>query len=70
MRSRTFWLGLLACVLSVGAGTAAPAAELTWWSHWATQDNKKVVLEEVRKRFEAAHPGTKVTLTYWELANM
>jgi multiple sugar transport system substrate-binding protein len=70
MRSRTIWLGLLACALSAGSGTAAPAAELTWWSHWATQDNKKVVLEEVRKRFEAAHPGTKVTLTYWELANM
>ena len=59
---------LLAFLVSlVGSGQAA---QLTWWSHWATQDTKKEVLNEVKRRFEAAHPGTTVALTYYEKANM
>jgi multiple sugar transport system substrate-binding protein len=49
---------------------SSPAAQLTWWSHWATQDTKKEVLNEVKRRFETAHPGTTVALTYYEKANM
>jgi multiple sugar transport system substrate-binding protein len=48
----------------------AQAAEVTWWSHWATQDTKKEVLLEVKRRFEAAHPGTTVKLTFYEKQNM
>jgi multiple sugar transport system substrate-binding protein len=70
MRSLRIWLVLVLCALSVGTGGVARAAELTWWSHWAPQENKKTVLFEVKRRFEAAHPGTTVTLTFWELANM
>src|SRR3974377_1684800 len=60
---------LAVAALMVLTGTAQ-AAELIWWSHWATQDTKKVVLEEVRRRFEAKHPGDRVTITYYEKQNM
>jgi multiple sugar transport system substrate-binding protein len=61
------WLLLAFLGLRVDSGHAA---QLTWWSHWATQDTKKEVLGEVKRRFEAAHPGTTVALTYYEKANM
>jgi ABC-type glycerol-3-phosphate transport system substrate-binding protein len=57
----TLWLAL---------GGAAGAVELKWWSHWATQESKKEVLNEAKRRFEAKHPGNTVTLTYYEKANM
>jgi multiple sugar transport system substrate-binding protein len=57
-------------VASVLLSTRTYAADLTWWSHWGTQDSKKVVLQEVKQRFEAKHPGTKVNLTYYEFINM
>ena len=68
---RTMWTPgfFLGIVLIVLAGVAQ-AAELTWWSHWATQDTKKVVLEEAKRRFESKHPGDKVTITYYEKQNM
>ena len=61
---------LAICLLIPGLTAPARAAQLTWWSHWATQDTKKEVLGEVKRRFEAAHPGTTVALTYYEKANM
>ena len=61
---------LTLCVLGLLWAGTARAAQLTWWSHWATQDTKKEVLAEVKRRFEAAHPGSAVTLTYYEKANM
>jgi multiple sugar transport system substrate-binding protein len=69
MKKMTVVAGLaLAFLVSLlGSGQAA---QLTWWSHWATQDTKKEVLNEVKRRFEAAHPGTTVALTYYEKANM
>jgi multiple sugar transport system substrate-binding protein len=70
MRWKIGWAGLALCMGWLALGTAAQAADLTWWSQWSTQENKKTVLFEVKKRFEAAHPGTKVTLTFYEKANM
>ncbi|HSC71553.1 MAG TPA: ABC transporter substrate-binding protein, partial [Candidatus Methylomirabilis sp.] len=61
---------LLLCAVSLLAGGVASAAELTWWSHWATQDTKKVVLNEAKRRFEAKHPGNTVTISYYEKKNM
>jgi multiple sugar transport system substrate-binding protein len=62
-------------LLAVGIGWIAlggvvHAKELNWWSHWAIEDNKKAVLFEVKKRFEAKHPGDTVTITFYEKANM
>jgi multiple sugar transport system substrate-binding protein len=57
-------------VLWLVTGPIAQAADLQWWSHWATQDSKKAVLFEVKSRFEAQHPKDKVTLAFYEKANM
>ncbi|HEX7551294.1 MAG TPA: extracellular solute-binding protein [Candidatus Methylomirabilis sp.] len=65
------WMLMLwMCSLSLMTVGTAQAAEVTWWSHWATQDTKKEVLLEVKRRFEAAHPGNTVKLTYYEKQNM
>jgi multiple sugar transport system substrate-binding protein len=48
----------------------AQAAQLSWWSHWATEENNKIVLLEVAKKFEAQHPGNTVKITFYEKANM
>jgi multiple sugar transport system substrate-binding protein len=69
-RKKMGWVVLLLCALSVGAGGVARGAELIWWSQYSTQDNKKALLSEVKKRFEAAHPGTTVKLTFYEKANL
>ncbi|MBP1776207.1 MAG: transporter substrate-binding protein [candidate division NC10 bacterium] len=60
----------LAGVLTLVSWGVAQPADLSWWSHWATQDTKKVVLNEAKRRFEAKHPGDKVTITYYEKKNM
>jgi len=67
---RTVRLILAVCIAWLALGTVARAAELSWWSQWSTQDNKKAVLFEVKKRFEAAHPGNTVKLTFYEKANL
>ena len=48
------------------AASAVHATELQWWSHWAIEDNKKVVLFEAKRRFEAKNPGHSVTITFYE----
>jgi multiple sugar transport system substrate-binding protein len=67
---RTLTIGLLLGALILGLGAAADAAQLTWWSHWAVEDSKKAVLFEVKKRFEAKHPGHTVEITFYEKKNM
>ena len=52
------------------AASAAHATELQWWSHWAIEDNKKLVLFEAKRRFEAKNPGHTVTITFYEKKNM
>src|SRR2546426_12526835 len=65
--ARSLVLGV--CLALVGAA-AAHAVELQWWSHWAIEDNKKVVLFEAKRRFEAKNPGHTVTITFYEKKNM
>ena len=60
----------LAVALTLAGAVAASAVELQWWSHWAIEDNKKIVLFEVKKRFEAKNPGNTVTITFYEKKNM
>src|SRR5262249_59527447 len=64
---RVVGLALCACLMGV---SAVHAAELQWWSHWAIEDNKKVVLFEAKRRFEAKNPGNTVTITFYEKKNM
>ena len=63
------WTVVAALAVLAWAG-AAQAAELQWWCHWAIEDNKKVVLFEAKKRFEAKNPGNTVTITFYEKKNM
>ena len=59
MRRTVSWSLFVACALTLALQSAAYGVELKWWSHWAIEDNKKVVFFEVKKRFEAKHPGTR-----------
>jgi multiple sugar transport system substrate-binding protein len=70
MRKLTGRLLLGVFALVVGLNTAAYGVDLKWWSHWAIEENKKFVLFEVKKRFEAKHPGITVTITFYEKQNM
>jgi len=70
MRRMTVGLVLVLCALSVVLNSAAYGVDLKWWSHWAIEENKKAVLFEVKKRFEAKHPGNTVTITFYEKQNM
>jgi len=70
MRKLTGRLLLGVFALVVGLNTAAYGVDLKWWSHWAIEENKKFVLFEVKKRFEAKHPGNTVTITFYEKQNM
>jgi len=70
MSRKTGAIGMVVCFALLLMAAAAQAVDLSWWSHWATQDSKKIVLEEAKRRFEAKHPGNKVTITYYEKKNM
>jgi len=67
MAGGLFW-GVCALVLVLNS--PAYGVDLKWWSHWAIEENKKFVLFEVKKRFEAKHPGNTVTITFYEKQNM
>ncbi len=64
MAKTRIWLLTAVCALMVGPAGVAEAAQLTWWSHWAVEDSKKAVLFEVKRRFEAKHPGNTVEITF------
>ena len=69
MRESLRCLLLTVCVWLAGA-SMVQATELQWWSHWAIEDNKKIVLFEAKRRFEAKNPGHTVTITFYEKKNM
>lgn len=70
MGRMTRHLMLVVSTMAVMLAGTAQAAQLTWWSHWAEQASKKDVLFEVKRRFEAKHPGNTVTITFYEKKNM
>ena len=61
---------LAVCAVSVALAGTAQVAQVAWWSHWAIEDSKKAVLFEVKRRFEAKHPGHTVEITFYEKKNM
>ena len=70
MRRMRGGLFLGVCALVLMFNSTAYGVDLKWWSHWAIEENKKFVLFEVKKRFEARHPGNTVTITFYEKQNM
>jgi len=69
MRESLRYLLITVAVWLAGV-SAVQATELQWWSHWAIEDNKKIVLFEAKRRFEAKNPGHTVTITFYEKKNM
>src|SRR5438093_2994103 len=68
---RTITVTVMAALMGLAAlAGRAEAAQLQWWSHWAVEDSKKAVLFEVKRRFEAKHPGHTVEITFYEKKNM
>ena len=61
MRGLCVIAGLLAASLS-----AARADDLTVWSFWGDLGAKRSFIEETVKRFEAAHPGTHVKISWYD----
>lgn len=39
---------------------------ITWWSHWANEPAKRVVIEKIAADYEAAHPNVDITITWWD----
>lgn len=70
MRSKSTWLKLALILFSaVFVFNAAPLkAEtvITLWSHWADHDSKRNFVEDAARAFEAANPGVKVKITWYE----
>jgi len=70
MKSKSTWLKLALILFSaVFVFNAAPLkAEtvITLWSHWADHDSKRNFVEDAARAFEAANPGVKVKITWYE----
>jgi len=43
---------------------------ISWWSHWAEEDNKKAVIEQVIADYEAEHPDVDIVVTWWQKGEM
>jgi multiple sugar transport system substrate-binding protein len=39
---------------------------IVWWSHWANEPAKRLVIEQVVKDYEAEHPEVDIVLTWWD----
>jgi multiple sugar transport system substrate-binding protein len=56
----------LASLGSVAPAASAPTVTLTWWSHFASAPNNQKVLLNAAHRYEQAHPGVTVKITFYE----
>ena len=43
---------------------------ISWWSHWAEEDNKKATILQVIEEYEAEHPDVDIVVTWWQKAEM
>ena len=43
---------------------------LLFWSHWAEEENKKLVLMAAAEKFEESHPNVDVEFNWWQKAEM
>ena len=41
-------------------------ALITWWSHWANEPSKRVVIEKIAADYEAEHPDVDIVVTWWD----
>lgn len=63
-------IAVLAALVSLGGAVSpvasAPSVTLTWWSHFASAANNQKVLLNAARRYEQAHPGVAVKITFYE----
>jgi multiple sugar transport system substrate-binding protein len=56
----------VALLVGLGAGGAGAETTVTLWSHWADHESKVAFVEEAARAFEAAHPDTRVEITWYQ----
>lgn len=59
-------LCVLAGLLLVLASTATRAETLSVWSFWGDLGAKRAFIEETVRRFETAHPGTQIKISWYD----
>lgn len=57
-------IGLVAPALM--PATAAERTLITWWSHWANEPAKRLVIERIVADYEAANPDVDIVLVWWD----
>jgi ABC-type glycerol-3-phosphate transport system substrate-binding protein len=40
--------------------------EIIWWSHWANEPAKRLVIEKIAADYEAEHPNVNIEITWWD----
>jgi len=45
---------------------AGGPALITWWSHWANEPAKRLVIEKIVADYEAEHPDVDIVLQWWD----
>jgi ABC-type glycerol-3-phosphate transport system substrate-binding protein len=56
-------------VVEVTAMPEEPKGDKTlivWWSHWANEPAKRLVIEQIVKDYEAEHNDVDIVLTWWD----
>lgn len=45
---------------------AAENTKILWWSHWANEPSKKVVIETIAADYMKQHPDVEIELVWWD----
>lgn len=48
------------------AASAEGKTLIVWWSHWANEPAKRLVIERIVADYEAANPDVDIVLTWWD----
>jgi ABC-type glycerol-3-phosphate transport system substrate-binding protein len=65
-----FAISLFVGIPQVGAATLEQKVKLLWWSHWAEEEPRKIILHTIAKNFMAAHPNVEVEIVWWQKTEM
>ena len=49
---------------------AAAPTKIVWWSHWAEEENKRAVIDQVSADYKALHQNLEIEIVWWQKANM
>ncbi|NDJ86669.1 MAG: carbohydrate ABC transporter substrate-binding protein [Chloroflexi bacterium] len=58
---------IVAIVAPIGSlATAQEEVTIQWWSHWANEPAKKLVIERIAADYEDEHPNVTIEITWWD----